>query len=385
MPEEAFPYSENILHWVWEQRLYQHYGLESTCGKSIQVLNPGCLNTTDGPDFLDAQIQVGSTVWYGSVELHLNSSSWFLHEHHKDPGFNNVILHVVLDDKPQKVKCSNGSIPYSLNLSPYLDSNLREFLQHYFNSPELPCASNVHFIHPSVFEQQILKAHREYLEKKVQDFFSLYDPELKLSEAWKHALVISLFDGLGISHNRIPMQQLARIYLKMWKERSVISSEEIRELAFGRHSTIRWNRKSVRPEGQPEQRLRQADALFKTIIRTDLNQFIELSEPKALWEQLLKMSGLQNSGRLRILYGSVYLPSLYGLGALLAHTTLQQQVINLWERLHSPVPDFIRRAFTPIAQGSDQLKKLGVVHQFKTYCKPRHCLECLVLKKMIQG
>ncbi len=385
MPDGAFPYSEKILQWVWAEHLYQRCALKTTCGRPVKVLNPGRLNITDGPDFLDAEIQVGTTTWHGSVELHLKTNSWFRHGHHIDPVFDNVVLHVVLDSHPQKVECSNGSSPFTLNLLPHLDSDLREFLQHYFESPEIPCASNVRFIHPSAFEEQVRKAHREYLEKKVQDFFSFYDPELKLSEAWKGALIISLFDGLGISHNRIPMQQLAQVYLNKWNQYSEIPSEEIRELAFGRHSKMRWNRKSVRPGSQPEQRLRQADLLFKTLIKTGFEQFIELTEPEIFWKQLLNLSGLRNTGRLRILYGSVYLPSLYALGALLAHRTLQQRVVDLWEELHSPVPDFIRRAFDPIAQGSPQLKKLGVVHQFKSYCKPRHCSECLVLKKAIQG
>jgi hypothetical protein len=45
-----------------------------------------------GPDFFNAQLNIGNQKWAGNVEIHLKSSDWYLHNHERDEAYENVIL-----------------------------------------------------------------------------------------------------------------------------------------------------------------------------------------------------------------------------------------------------------------------------------------------------
>lgn len=89
------PFSERLLHFIWQ---FQHFNLTELLthdGQPIQIVHPGYANSNQGPDFYDARIRIGRQLWAGTVELHINSSGWELHKHGQDPNYANVILHVV--------------------------------------------------------------------------------------------------------------------------------------------------------------------------------------------------------------------------------------------------------------------------------------------------
>ena len=67
---------EDFLHFVWRLRRFRQKGLQTTTGDAVEVLVPGQHNHNAGPDFLDARIRIGGTLWAGNVEMHLRSSQW---------------------------------------------------------------------------------------------------------------------------------------------------------------------------------------------------------------------------------------------------------------------------------------------------------------------
>ena len=52
-------------------------------------------NLNSGPDFLNAKIEINNQLWAGNVEIHINSSDWYQHNHETDENYDAVILHVV--------------------------------------------------------------------------------------------------------------------------------------------------------------------------------------------------------------------------------------------------------------------------------------------------
>jgi Protein of unknown function (DUF2851) len=90
--------TERLLQFIWQFQYYNKSELITSSGESLQVLIPGHYNTNQGPDFSNAKIKIGSTVWAGNIELHLKTSDWKKHNHHKDDNYNNVILHVVWEN-----------------------------------------------------------------------------------------------------------------------------------------------------------------------------------------------------------------------------------------------------------------------------------------------
>lgn len=98
---------EQLLHYVWKHRLFPLAQLRTTRGETIDVLDPGLHNRDAGPDFFNAKVSIGGTVWVGNVELHLRASDWYRHGHHTDKAYNNVILHVVCQ-ADREVVTENG-------------------------------------------------------------------------------------------------------------------------------------------------------------------------------------------------------------------------------------------------------------------------------------
>src|SRR5215218_3203468 len=88
--------TEKLLQFIWQFQYFNRSHVRTTQGEPLTIVFPGRLNSNQGPDFLDAKIRIGETLFAGSVELHLKTSDWLRHGHQQDKNYNNVILHVVL-------------------------------------------------------------------------------------------------------------------------------------------------------------------------------------------------------------------------------------------------------------------------------------------------
>ena len=86
---------EQLLHYCWKHKMWPMTGMETTDGRVVEVLDPGLHNRNAGPDFFNAKVKIGGTLWVGNVEIHDCSSHWYVHGHDQDANYNNVILHVV--------------------------------------------------------------------------------------------------------------------------------------------------------------------------------------------------------------------------------------------------------------------------------------------------
>lgn len=86
--------TEAFLQYVWQHQLLEG-GLVTTDGLPVVVERPGVLNRDAGPDFFDARVRIGNTLWVGNLEVHVKSSDWNQHRHTNDRAYDNVVLHVV--------------------------------------------------------------------------------------------------------------------------------------------------------------------------------------------------------------------------------------------------------------------------------------------------
>lgn len=90
--------NERLLQFIWQFQYFTATDLLTTAGEPVQIINQGQLNTNQGPDFSNAKIKIGETIWAGTVELHIRSSDWEKHAHQHDKNYDNVILHVVWEE-----------------------------------------------------------------------------------------------------------------------------------------------------------------------------------------------------------------------------------------------------------------------------------------------
>ena len=85
---------EKLLHYIWKHRILPLAELQTTDGRSVEVIDPGLHNMHAGPDFFNAKVRIDGVMWVGNVEIHERSADWFLHGHDTDAAYNNVVLHV---------------------------------------------------------------------------------------------------------------------------------------------------------------------------------------------------------------------------------------------------------------------------------------------------
>lgn len=388
-------YHEALLHWIWENRHFDLQQLKTSEGRPIQIHDPGQLNKSDGPDFTNAEIGIGTLRWYGDVEIHWRQADWQNHSHHRDPNYNNVILHVVFQETEQKsVRKDNTSIP-TFCLSKYLSEPLHAFLDQYQNQPELPCAGQLSFISKEAFTKQLQKAHKEYFEQKTDDLLEFYDPSLPPSEAWIKMFSTALFDGLGISHNRKPMQILATELIDRIPD--ISCREDLREQAIrisgindqsNPSSNMTWKHKGCRPGNHPQPRIQQGAEALWYIYELPFEHWMQ-NDPSALWKELLSSITVTPSigqERASILFGTVFLPAIYSLGNLFFSEKLKSKSWELWHNHRAKIPEsLLKRLDKTDIPASVYAQKLGTIYQLRSYCQPRNCQNCKVFKSAISS
>jgi len=115
----TFPESRVVK--IWRDQLPGRADLVTEEGEPVRIVYPGRLNGDRGADYRDAVIATGHGVLRGDVEIHVKSSSWWAHRHHRDPVYNRVVLHVVFwHDVTRAVILQNGKKVPTLALYKYI-------------------------------------------------------------------------------------------------------------------------------------------------------------------------------------------------------------------------------------------------------------------------
>ncbi len=67
-------------------------------GNTIRIRQFGFWNHAAGPDFQHCSIEINGEQFNGDIELDTNTLDWENHQHHINPNYNNVVLHIVFQD-----------------------------------------------------------------------------------------------------------------------------------------------------------------------------------------------------------------------------------------------------------------------------------------------
>ncbi len=198
---------EDFLHYIWRFQKFQTSNMKTSSGEDIHIISIGQYNTHAGPDFLDARIKIGDTLWAGHVEIHINSSDWMLHGHQSDKDYDNVILHVVFDDD-QKIFRSSGSQIAAFSLKNRIFPKMEaQYLKLLNNKYWIPCQHQFHKIcqiKKNIWYDRLLI---ERLEEKIQTINST----LKMNnDDWEKTFFQTLAVNFGLKVNKLPFDLLAK-------------------------------------------------------------------------------------------------------------------------------------------------------------------------------
>ncbi|MGH2567401.1 MAG: DUF2851 family protein, partial [Bacteroidota bacterium] len=242
MPSHTSNIHERFLRHIWSQQYLKQSELRTADGRPVEVINVGALNLDGGPDFFGAKIKIGRTTYSGDVEIHRNVHEWLQHHHEKDPRYNRVVLHVVLEgdaDRSPTVVQSGRSIPV-LILEPFLSESIR-----------------------SIWQKTILD-ERVRRSESIKCFRLNGDISSDLLRRWLHRLAVE------------------RLELKLRR-----FEERLKQLAHEQLSEVRepFRRYGIRREGSPD----EIPPPLRELTQKDFAD-------KRLWEQLMYEGAMEGLG-----------------------------------------------------------------------------------------
>ncbi len=132
--------TERLLQFIWQFQYFNAGELRTEQGDPVSIIAAGKYNTNQGPDFLQAKIKIGDTLWAGNVELHIRTSDWNKHSHQNDSNYNNVILHVVWQND---IAVENSTLPLLVlenRISSLLIEKYKSFME---QQGFIPCAAGL--------------------------------------------------------------------------------------------------------------------------------------------------------------------------------------------------------------------------------------------------
>jgi hypothetical protein len=200
-------FPESRLVEIWRDHVAGRTDLITEDDEPVRIVYPGRLNKDRGADYSDAVIASGRGILKGDVEIHVKSSSWWAHRHHRDPVYNRVVLHVVFwNDVDRAVILQNGRKVPTLALHKFIRSPGGDGTGSDRASLPgvLPCRNTVRRW-GGVSAGEILDAAGE------QRFFSRVDgfqAEVRRTGA-SQTLYRGIMGALGYSKNKLPMLGLA--------------------------------------------------------------------------------------------------------------------------------------------------------------------------------
>ena len=200
--------NEDFLQFVWKFRLYNPDALHTTEGEIIRVHSPGIQNTHAGPDFEDAKLRIGDTLWAGSVEVHIATSGWQQHNHTVDKAYNNVILHVVYQHDTL-VNRPDGSPMPVLVLENAIDPQLIDRYKHLLGNQVqfIPCETGINQVDALAIQNWLTRVLIERLESRSHALLET----LNVNRGdWEETFYQYLAANFGFSINALPFKMLAR-------------------------------------------------------------------------------------------------------------------------------------------------------------------------------
>lgn len=200
---------EDFLHFLWRYQKFDWTQLRTTKGESLSLIHPGEPNNHGGPDFLNARLWVGDTLWAGNVEIHTRASEWYAHQHDTDPAYDNVILHVVLEeDKP--IFRKNGERLPCLELQRRIFPGMRAMYHQLLHDQThwIPCQPQISQCESHITTLWLDRLSVERLEQRVEKLQTLLNHN---TQDWEETFYQVLARNLGQPANADPFEALARI------------------------------------------------------------------------------------------------------------------------------------------------------------------------------
>ena len=420
---------EQLLHYTWKHKLYPLKELTTSDGQRVEIIDPGLHNRNAGPDFFNAKIRIGSTMWVGNVEIHDKSSDWYQHGHDKDSRYDNVVLHVAAELDTEVMK-SNGEYVPQLQLSVPDD-----VLQHYDELQKTdeypPCYKVIPHLSALIIHSWMAALQTERLEQKTE---AIRKRAELCNGSWEDAYFVTLARNYGfgingevfeqwayniplnaVAHHRDDLFQIEAIFMG---QAGLLELDSIPEyyqkdaLNDGYFAKLRneyqylahkfsmkpidfklWRFLRLRPQNFPHIRISQLANLYYQQ-KAGLSQLMECetldelknvlkSQVTPYWETHYTFGSTSPKNEKHLSYGSINLlmintaiPMLFAYGRHTSKEVLCDRAFDFLEQLKAENNHIIRmwqQVGLPVKTAGDSQ---ALIQLKKEYCDKKECLRC---------
>ena len=423
---------EKLLHYVWKHKLLPLQQLETTDGRTVEVIDPGQHNSKDsGPDFFNSKLKIQDTLWVGNVEIHDKASDWHLHGHDHDSAYDNVVLHVV-GTADKEVQTTKGEwVPQMvLQVPEHVKDNYEELLEEdayppcYRIIPQLPSIM-VHSWMASLQTERLeqkTKAIEKRAKRKNGDYEAAFFTTLARNygfgingdafEMWAQNLSLG-----AVMHHRDSLFQIEAIFMG---QAGLLDEETIPERyrkdadEDGYFAKLKseyeylahkfsmtpvdskiWRFLRMRPQNFPHIRISQLANMYyegnlnlsRLIECTTIEQLQELLKTKVTpyWETHYTFGSTSTRTQKNLSQSSINLlmintaiPMMFAYGRHTMNEELCNRAFDLLEQL-KPENNYITRMWQTCgllvrSAGDSQ----ALIQLKKEYCDKRDCLRCRI-------
>ena len=394
---------EKLLHYVWKHKILPLKTLTTSDGQEIEVIDPGLHNHDQGPDFFNAKIRLGGTLWAGNIEVHLRSSDWYRHSHDSDPAYNSVILHVV-GEIDGEVKNAEGKTLPQVQLD--IPQSIRQSYEELCRTEDYP---RCHRIIPSVPTMKVHQWMDALLVERLKERSELVAERANRTGGdWERATFVTLSRSFGFGLNgdaferwamRIPLQaagkhrdnlfQIEALFLGMAglidEVQAERSGKEVQllqqEFAYLKHKfslgepmqRSDWRFLRTRPKNFPFIRILQIAELYHSG-KTQMSKLLEAKSIEELQGCLTVKGTTANSRRLLII--NTVVPLLFAYGRHIGDEDICMRAIRLLEELPAENNYILRQWQACGLTFSTAADSQALIQLKRQYCDRIDCLRC---------
>jgi hypothetical protein len=424
---------EEFLHFLWKYRLFDKEKLLDSDGNVINVINPGEYNRDSGPDFFNARLLIGGTVWAGNVEIHTRSSLFELHGHHKDPMFDNIILHVVAENDSMVFNSKGEEL---LTATMEFDEALHEKYLNLVNNPYIiACQDQTKEFDSLLLKQWIYSLVIERLETKYEAILRILS---ETGNDWEETFYRLLSRYFGFRVNTEPFEMLASAIPFKIIRKHADNRFQIEALLFGTSGMLEeglfneaikdqyykdltrefrilaskysiqplhgwiWKFARLRPSNFPTIRISQlagmlADTggLFSRILEEkDIRKLRSLFEVDAseYWTDHF-VFGSEKSGKAKktgtqatdILLINAVIPMLFSYGKTHGYPEYSERSVSFLDQIRAEENSVISDWQSAGIEAESAFISQGLIHLREYYCKKRRCLDCRIGFRLISS
>ena len=387
--------------------------LQTTTGEPVEVIDAGLPNTNAGPDFFNAKLKIGGTLWVGNIEVHTLASDWMRHGHDKDAAYDNVILHVAETVDCEVFRANGVPVPQLQLPCPDPVRQRYDELSHAEIYP--PCYSILSSLPKLTVHSWLSALQVERFEQKAHVIAARLE---RCNNHWEDVFFITLARNFGFGLNGDAFRAIDKhrddlfqveafffgqaglldeelpdadgYYLKLQKEFRYLQHKF--ELPVPMAAT-QWRFLRLRPGNFPHVRLAQLanlyyreEVLFSRIMEAETLEAVRKLLTVATspyWEEHFNFRKVSSSREKQVgknaqnlIIINTVIPFLYAYGLHKADELLCERATGFLESLKAEDNHIIRHwsgAGLPVSTAADSQALLQLQ---KEYCDKKDCLRC---------